>query len=80
MPDIVIMLKNCRTLGLGGIAIVDQGGKTTPFMAACLTRGGDVCDPRNFDTHATPDAALTDLARKLEGLIEHKARKDPAAT
>ena len=50
--------------GVVGITIISQrpGGD---FLAACVNRGGHLCDPRNWDTHATAEDALDDLALKL---------------
>ncbi len=72
------IVKDSRQLGLMGVAIVYQGG-ATPYMAACLGQSGDVCDPRNYDTHATAESALSDLGQKLENLIEHKAKRQAKA-
>jgi len=50
-----------------GIGIVHQAfGVKTPFVAFCVDAYGKICDPRSWDTHPTPEAALEDLAQQFE--------------
>lgn len=53
-----------RIKGFQAIAIINQGGRE-PFVVACMDERGRVCDPRSYDTHATPEGALEDLFARL---------------
>ncbi len=54
--------------GLMGVCVIHQGGRNKPYMAACISADtGRICDPRNWDTHQSAEAAVTDLARQLRG-------------
>jgi hypothetical protein len=58
-------LADVRSIGLGGIAIIDQGGGPRPYVAMCVNRSGRLTGPRNKEPHASADDALLDLACKL---------------
>jgi hypothetical protein len=53
-----------RDRGFMGITVIHQGGRK-PYLAACMDREGRICDPRNYVTQDTPEAALADLHRQL---------------
>ena len=56
--------KVAKNKGFRAIALINQGGRE-PFVAACMDGDGRVCDPRSYDTHATPEGALEDLFARL---------------
>jgi len=60
LPNVI---EHLRALGLKGVAIIDQGGYH--YLAMAVNKDGKVCDPRSWDTHDTPEAALTDLYDQL---------------
>lgn len=66
-PDTLLAdtLKLARIKGFAGIAIIDQGHHTTPYVDAVLTKRGGIGDPRNFDPQPTATAALEDLFARL---------------
>lgn len=62
-----------RAAGHNGICVWRQG--PGQYLAACLNRGGEMDEPRNWDTHPTPEAAVADLYRVL---AERQRVADPA--
>lgn len=52
-----------RAAGLNGICVWRHG--PGQYLAACLNRAGVMDEPRNWDTHPTPEAAVADLCRVL---------------
>lgn len=55
-----------KARGLVGIGIIDQGGTRTPYLAGCLDRQGNFTSPTNFVTQPTIEAAVEDLAGRLD--------------
>ena len=49
-----------------GVAVIAQG-IDCHYVAVCLSLKGTTCDPRSWDTHLTPEAALADLERQVTG-------------
>lgn len=51
---------------VAGVAVVSQNHAVDGnFVALCVDAVGHACDPRSWDTHPTPEAALKDLERQL---------------
>lgn len=67
------LLATAKRIGFAGVALVNQGGGTTPYLAAVLDSHGHLADPRNWNTQPTPAAALTDLLARVK-TIEHHSR------
>ena len=67
------MVREAKRRGLMGIAVIDQGGKRG-LVAGCINRDASFCDPRNWDTHPSVEAALCDLAERMGVKI---ARPEP---
>lgn len=65
-PDLTPMLAAVKARGLAGIALIHQGGTASPYLAMCLDCNGEFADPRNYHPQPTPEAALSDLAARLE--------------
>jgi hypothetical protein len=60
-----ILLRDIKTIGKMGIVVWPQGDE---YIAACIGRDGSICDPRNWDTMPTPEAAIDDLAERVSRL------------
>lgn len=64
-----------RECGFAGVAVIHQGGKTaTEYLAMCMSRGGQPCDPRNYLLHRTAEESLADLKYKLGTLRDHQEK------
>jgi len=59
------VIQAARDRGLQGVTVIHQGGTRKPYAAICIDRRGVLSDPRGWDTHDTPEAALADLHRQL---------------
>lgn len=53
-----------RAAGCNGICVWRQG--PGQYLAACLNKAGQMDEPRNWNTHPTPEAAVADLGKLLE--------------
>lgn len=70
MNQIALVLRETidrlRAAGFQGVAIIDQGGVVkSHYLAMAVGRDGRTCDPRNWETHDTPESALANLCEKL---------------
>jgi 1,4-dihydroxy-2-naphthoyl-CoA synthase len=63
MNDLKDVIAAARSKGCMGVCVIDQGGGN--FVAICMGSDGRVRDPRSAHTHATPEAAIDDLAERL---------------
>lgn len=57
LTELIAHLKN---RGFMGFAVIDQGGEN--YIAGAVGRSGNFTDPRSWDTHKTPEAAIEQLA------------------
>lgn len=54
------LIADLRKRGLQGFAVIDQGGGN--YVAGGMSASGHFTDPRSWDTHKTPEAAIEQLA------------------
>ncbi len=71
------LIQSAKALGLMGVVFADQG--RGHIVGKCIDRCGELCDPTTLDTHASADAAMRDLGKRLENALQLKARKYPAS-
>lgn len=59
------VVAEAKRTGMMGVAIWDQGGPRG-IVAGLLTKDARIAaSPRSWDTHATPEAAVRDLASRM---------------
>lgn len=50
-----------------GVLVYSQSIAGGDYVALCVDGTGVPCDPRSWNTHPTPEAALADLERQITG-------------
>lgn len=70
------VIQSAKSLGLMGVAVVDQGRGN--YIARCMDRNGELCEPRSWDAHSSTDGALKDLGRQIEAALQEKVKRQVA--